>query len=302
MSVAEEKSELNRETRKFTTLNRQAVIRGVKRILRPIVPSFAKELIRKIRLHPYVFGKQRRSYFRNHPIYTLKRGADRRLDEFLDNGMLLLPAYHRTDCISEAREHLLKIAQRLKNNDIDKDWRPVIYQEDGIYRVYDIDKLCPLVGEIMNDSEILDLARRYLGNEMVRMANYLDYKPDIGIHDDTTVPHMDGWQSAVKVFTLFNDIGVDNAPTVYWSGTHKDGEWRRWMDYQNWKGSNYGSAGVCPPHILRDLCTKSGPPAIKKVTVLAPAGSVLLMDARGFHRASNLNAGYRLMTVLKFYI
>jgi hypothetical protein len=140
-----------------------------------------------------------------------------------------------------------------------------------------------------------------LGAPFRTVDNYVDYKPDF-VHDYTTIPHFDSWKSQVKIFTPLNEIGDANAPFVYWARTHRDLAWRRRFDYAMWSGDYVGSAGLVPPHVLRDQAVLGGPDAPRETIVTANAGDAIIADTRGIHRASDLRDGYRLQIVQKFNI
>ena len=111
--------------------------------------------------------------------------------------------------------------------------------------------------------------------------------------------HMDSWMSQIKIFTLLNDVNNFNAPMVYWKGSHKDHNWRRNIDYFKFIGDDFGSTGTFPPALVREQENDKNNP-LTEFSVLAPAGTVIIADVRGVHRASNLFKGYRLQIVQKF--
>jgi hypothetical protein len=55
-----------------------------------------------------------------------------------------------------------------------------------------------------------------------------------------------------------------------------------------------------PPHVLRDRTRLTSPDAFEEAEVTGKAGTVILADTRGAHRASNLREGYRLQIVQVF--
>lgn len=279
-----------------------SVVSSVKAVIRPVYSAiFSQPLVAEMRKSRPIFNRVRKRYFMDHPIQTKGNVSDPILGELLANGVAVLPQYFAGAQIKDIHHKALAAAKLVREGAAPPEWSTLVYPDDGIYRIRNIGEVVPESQLIINDERLLDITRRYLGYPIRGRSNYLDYKPDFGKHDDTTVPHMDSWMSQIKIFTLLNDVGPLSAPLVYWKRSHFDQEWRREIDYQHFRGAYFGSAGVCPPHVLRD---KSGGKTsdFEKLTVTGPAGTVVIADVRGLHRASNVFAGYRLEVVQKFTI
>jgi hypothetical protein len=278
------------------------VASSVKSSIRPFYSAITNQpIVAEMRKSRPVFNRLRKRYFANHPIQIRKNTTDAALAELLANGITVLPQYFDSAKIEGIHDKALAVAKLVREGNAPKGWTTLSYANDGIYRLYNIHEVVPEAKMVLDDQRLLDITREYLGYPIRGRANYLDYKPDFGKHDDTTMPHMDSWMSQIKIFTLLNDIDPLSAPLVYWKRSHFDQEWRREIDYQHFRASYFGSAGLCPPHVLRD---KSGEKSsdFEKVTVTGPAGTVVIADVRGIHRASNVFAGYRLEIAQKFTI
>lgn len=275
---------------------------SIKNVLRPSYIRLQQSRAgRSLRLSRFAFERKRSRYFAAHPVFKDHSDlADVTLRDFLDNGVVVLKEYFPRDYIAGLRREALEVARRTAAGEAPECWSTYAYPDDGIYRIRNIDEVLPAASRVIDDAYLNQLARGYLGFPIRGRGNYLDYKPDIGKHDDTTVPHMDSWISQVKIFTLLSDVTPLTAPLVYWKRSHLDWPWRRDFDFRFFQETSTGTAGVCPPSLLR---SQSGEAAeLEKFTVVAPAGSVVLADTRGFHRASNLFADYRLEIVQKFTV
>ena len=278
------------------------VVSSMKSAIRPLYSAIVNQpVVVGMRKSRSAFNRLRKRYFASHPIVTKRDAKDPALAELLANGVVVLPRYFDADKIKVIHDKCLAAAKLVREGSAPKEWSTVVYPNDGIYRLRDISDVVSECAIIVNDERLLDITHQYLGYPIRGRNNYLDYKPDFGKHDDTTMPHMDSWMSQIKIFTLLNDIDPLSAPLVYWKRSHFDREWRREIDYQHFKESYFGSAGLCPPHVLRD---KSGEKTseFEKITVTGPAGTVVIADVRGIHRASNVFAGYRLEIAQKFTI
>lgn len=276
--------------------------RTLKSAVRPLYSALMTQpAVAGIRKSRPVFNRVRKRYFANHPIEIHQNPNDPVLAELLGNGIVVLPQYFASAKIKEIHEKALAAAKLVRADNAPKEWTTLAYRGDGIYRLYNVADVIPESQIIIDDEYLLDVTSKYLGYPIRGRANYVDYKPDFGKHDDTTMPHMDSWMSQIKIFTLLNDVDSLSAPLVYWKRSHFDREWRREIDYQHFRASYFGSAGLCPPHVLRDKSDEKSS-EFEKITVTGPAGTVVIADVRGFHRASNVFAGYRLEVVQKFTI
>jgi hypothetical protein len=256
--------------------------------------------VQRLRKSRPVFNHKADRYFSIHPM-NQARSNDTVLNDLLDNGIVVLPAYFTADVIAPIHASCLDCAEHIRQGNPDPTWDTVVYEHDGIYRLRNVEGIVPAAKLIVQDEYLKSLALRYLGLPIRSATTYLDYKPDWGKHDDTTVPHMDSWMSQIKIFTLLSEVTPASAPMVYWKRSHLDRPWRREIDYSHFRETSFGSAGVCPPHMLRER-SNSATPELEKLTVVGPPGTVVVADVRGFHRASGVFADYRLEVVQKFTI
>ncbi len=256
--------------------------------------------VQRLRKSRRVFDGKAKRYFASHPMNRPRTG-DPILNDLLDNGVVVLPAHFAADAIAPIHATCLEYAERVRQGNPDPAWSSVIYDSDGIYRLRDIETIVPAAKLIVEDRYLRSLVPQYLGLPIRAVNTYLDYKPDWGKHDDTTVPHMDSWMSQIKIFTLLSEVTPASAPMVYWKRSHRDRPWRRDIDYAHFSESDIGSAGICPPHMLRDRSGQENS-ELEKVTIVGPPGTVVIADVRGFHRASSVFADYRLEVVQKFTV
>jgi hypothetical protein len=280
-----------------------SMLSTVKGALRPVYYDMgAARLVQRWRRRPAAFERERVAYMRNHVTVTNAAPTDPHLAALVSDGFVLIPALHDRVLIQQLHDRIYDIADRVRSGRHDKDWNTLTYQEDGIYRIREIEKVVPDARQILDHPMTNALVRSYLQTTNFRTTgNYVDFKPDL-VHDYTTVPHLDSWKSQLKIFTLLADVGEPNAPLVYFAKTHRDGSWRHHFDYTMWAGDYIGGGGVVPPHVLRDLHQSGDSNAPSEVMITAPAGSAIIADTRGVHRASNLRAGYRLQIVQKFTV
>lgn len=225
------------------------------------------------------FRREHASYFKRPRIAYGTVSCD-----LVTDGVTLIRRAYSIGSMEQRHTDALRIinAVRYRHDTTDA----VIYGDDGIYRKY-----IKQENQFPTQQWITDIALNHM-RHCKCVTKYLDYKPDI-THDYTTIPHFDSWKSQIKIFTLLSDVTEENAPFVYWKGTHLNQPWRYRFDEAIASGDDVGSAGLVPPHILRDL-------GFKPTVFTGKAGDVIIADTRGVHRASNLRSGYRLQIVEKF--
>lgn len=117
--------------------------------------------------------------------------------------------------------------------------------------------------------------------------------------------HMDTWKRRMKAFLYLNDVGAEQAPMRYVKGSHR-GWWRLPMEAtiaQMYGVDQSGYArpedfyiGCYWPHEVRRLSQAYG---LEEITCVGGAGTLIIFDARGLHRATALREGNR--TILMSY-
>src|ERR1700681_2019182 len=164
--------------------------------------------------------------FRPAPMKVKRNVQDPALAELFANGIVVLPKYFDGALIKTVHDKALAALEQVRGGGAPKEWNGMRFADDGVYRLLGIEQTVPETAAILTDPRLLTIAKDYLGYPIRETHAYLDYKPDFGKHDETTVPHMDSWMSQIKIFTLLNDIDPLSAPMVYWQRSHRDGEWR----------------------------------------------------------------------------
>lgn len=268
----------------------------LKSVLRP---AFSP-LLNYWRRRPFRFTREMDAYFRAHCTNAPSDSQDKNLLSLIENGFVVLSGYHDRSRIQLIHDKAYALLEQVRQGTPPRDARVLDYGEDGIYRLRDVEHHIPEAAAILNDKYLRSVLSGYLqASPVLAKSDYIDYKPDLK-HDYTSVLHMDSFKSQLKIFTLLSDVTERNAPLVYWSKTHRDGAWRRRFDYLYWLGDFVGTHGHVPITSLRELRESGGPEAPQEVKVTGPAGTVVIADTRGIHRASCLIDGYRLEMVQKF--
>jgi hypothetical protein len=114
-------------------------------------------------------------------------------------------------------------------------------------------------------------------------------------------PHIDTWKMRIKAFLFLEDVGQDNGPMIYYKGSHR-GLWRLPMEARvaSWYRTDpEGFAvpedyylGCFWPHEVQRLVDAYG---YRETICTGPAGTLLMFNGRGLHRATPLQSGRRLI-------
>lgn len=120
-------------------------------------------------------------------------------------------------------------------------------------------------------------------------------------------PHFDTWKRRMKAFLYLEDVDDSNGPMIYYKGSHR-GLWRLPMEAKiasQYRTSESGYAspssyyvGCFWPHEVQRLAAAHG---YREMTCTGAAGTLLMFNGRGLHRATPLRSGRRL-TLASYWI
>lgn len=166
------------------------------------------------------------------------------------------------------------------------------FSDYGVYKLLDVDKLAPVTAPFYENERIADLARAFVHGKARSYQKMAELRADVGVVNTADIPHFDDWKHRFKAFLYLNDVGEENAPFVYYKGTHRQGPWRLQREYEMFRDGPNGTFGHYFPHEM-DAITKAH--GIERVVCAAPAGTVVITDTRGIHSGSVLRSGRRLL-------
>jgi hypothetical protein len=181
-----------------------------------------------------------------------------------------------------------------------------LFPERGRFRFYLMHERVPATLAFRDHPVLVDLVQAYLGQNAQFIDLTLEMRrqpPDWDLALADLVPHTDNFLREIKIYLALDDITDDNGPMVYWTGTHRRGEWRKLPDYLTSLGGLFGEAHVFSDYTINQLMQRSPEFAdCRKVRCTLKAGSVFVCDARGLHRASYLNRGERWQLYSTYHV
>lgn len=166
--------------------------------------------------------------------------------------------------------------------------KPAHDKQYGVYRLWDIDKVCPSTRALFEHPDIMSLAKAYVSCNVVSYNRMAELRPDPGRVSIADHPHLDDWRMRFKSFLYLTDVGPKQAPFTYFIGSHRPAPWRSAIEARYYRTG--ADAGYLTqeeqPNIL---------PKYEEKAFTAPAGTIILADLRGIHRGTPLIEGRRVL-------
>jgi len=157
--------------------------------------------------------------------------------------------------------------------------------DQGVRRLYHVDKLLPELSEFRNDAFALDIVRAYY--RVPFNPAMLIFQHNTRSNHDTRYYHVDGFSREFKAFLYLDDVDEGNGPFTYIPGTHR-AHVRRLR--KQLRGGGDGS----PTSFHADEVEGA---LQREVKITGPAGTLILADVRGLHRGSPQRDGSRSVLV-----
>ncbi len=159
--------------------------------------------------------------------------------------------------------------------------------------------------EFFNSQLLGDIAKAYIGNDVISLRRSIEWRRTKGqVIACDRMYHMDTWKHRLKAFLYLHDVGMDEAPMIYLKGSH-EGAWRLPMEARidaRYKTNDRGYAaspdlafiGCYWPYEVNEFKTLYG---LQDVICTGPAGTLIIFDSRGLHRATELKCPYRKLLI-----
>ncbi|MFD5514149.1 phytanoyl-CoA dioxygenase family protein [Streptomyces sp. NPDC127051] len=167
----------------------------------------------------------------------------------------------------------------------------------------------PGLKTFFGDPRLRSIAQSYVSREAIPLRQTIGLKVakgDIGSSEMNY--HMDTWKMRLKAFLFLHDVTATEAPLCYLKGSHK-GAWRLWTEarinrYYEVDEKGYAASkeryhlSAFWPHEVRQLITDYD---YEEVLCTGSAGTVVLFDGRGLHRATPL-VGERRLILTSYWV
>jgi hypothetical protein len=195
-----------------------------------------------------------------------------------------------------SRERALEIGRALEQeleDGVDRDYDSGAYlrfwddraYDQGVRRLYHVDKLMPELGEFRRDPFVLDTVNAYY--RVPFHPAMLMFQHNTRSNHDTRYYHVDGFIREFKSFLYLDDVDEANGPFTYIPGTHRSHALRLRKQLR-------GNGEASPTSFHADEIEGA---LDREVQITGPAGTLILADVRGLHRGSPQSAGSRSVLV-----
>ena len=244
------------------------------------------------------FVKELEQHFIAHPAVPprLPENQDR-VDTLLEDGILFLRNYVPAETMQKLVEKVGWVPAALRDGGLERLPAGSKMGEPawGLYRVYDVDQMFPEARLLIDDPVIQDIVNAYLAGHAVHSRTCIELRDTPGDEEALTehlMPHFDNYYREIKVWLLMCDVTMTNGPMRFYSKTHKFGHWRNLQEYLFYTGGLYRQAVVVHPYAIR-MFRESSPEwaGVQRVYCTGSAGTVIIADTRGLHRAWPLVPG-----------
>jgi phytanoyl-CoA dioxygenase PhyH len=205
------------------------------------------------------------------------------------DGMVLIPDFLDADTIATMRRAVPEESDFVISEEGD---RALFYHDAG-----EIEAFAPFFEHPI----LRETARGCISADAIPLRQEVCLKV---VHGDVLCfeqfPHMDTWKMRMKAFLYLEDVDQDNGAMVYYKGSHR-GLWRLPMEARiaNWyRIDSEGFAvpedyylGCFWPHEVQRLAEAH---SYCETVCAGSAGTLLMFNGRGLHRATPLHSGRRL--------
>jgi len=236
-------------------------------------------------------------------LHYKKYGVDSSLTKYKDelktlekDGIVVLPDFFSKEVVAKINDEIKTTMFDLYEDKYTGENKNYRFEEFGVYRLLEIDKLSPTSKQFFELDIVNELAKAFVSKEVVSYQRMAELKPSVGHFSVADNWHFDDWKHRFKAFLYLNDVSDDEAPFVYLKGSHNPNiKWRERKEKEYYLyGKNQGSYGYFCPAEVDYIAKKYNH---EEIVCNAKAGSVVIADTRGLHRGSVLRDNHRLVLV-----
>jgi hypothetical protein len=161
--------------------------------------------------------------------------------------------------------------------------------DDGVRRLYHLDKMFPEFVEYRFNPRILRIASEYYRHPFY--SGVLTFQHNVQTNRNTRRYHVDAFSKEFKSFLYLDNVTIDNGPFTYIRGSNRS----RWIRLKKHLTGNVNDAATSFYDEDLKNCIHN------EVKICAKAGTMILADVRGIHRGSPQVEGCRSVIVNYLY-
>ncbi len=264
---------------------------GLKKFSQKLNDTFSNFFISKflLKISLFFWGRSYNKYWSNIKSDINLTDLKRPFKDLKDNGYAKIENYFTQSQLQSLTNELKKI-KGLHNGKFKGDDFYMNLPDDGIC-AYGITPLLENCYSLFTkDKSFLNLAKALYGQQMKLTGSSFLCKYGKDKIDTSNTPHWDDWRIRLKIFLFLEDVNMENAPMIYFKGTHKTKNkvtWRLQKDFTSVFLPYEASAGGAwwPVRSLDP----------KKIYFTGKKGTCYIFDATGIHAGTQLTSGKRVM-------
>ncbi len=180
---------------------------------------------------------------------------------------------------------------------------PAIVERNARYLLIGPQERLPSTRVFFDHPLVTGVARAYLSSRAVLDRPAVQLKVDVGAPCIVDFFHIDEWRHLVSAFLFLTEVGEDEAPMIYLKGSHRQSLWRLAKEreffryYERRPDGAYANdesayCGCFLPPEARRIRDRHG---YAPLLCTSRAGTLMLFDNRGLHRATPLLRNRRLL-------
>lgn len=215
------------------------------------------------------------------------------LEEFQREGITIIPNFLNRETINLMRNNIPSIEKFEESPEGDK---ALFYRNAHMLPEFQIFFENPL---------IKSLIRSHIGDKAIPIRQIIEWRRTFGqVLAFDRMFHMDTWKHRVKAFLYLHDVNESDAPLTYLKRSQR-GAWRLPMEAkinQHYQINSQGYAlneetafvGCYWPYEVEQLKRTYG---FSELICTGQAGTLIIFDARGLHKANVLYNEYRQVLI-----
>jgi hypothetical protein len=192
------------------------------------------------------------------------------------DGYVVVPSFWPHERALEMKTRLEAFLAEGKSKDFESGaylrFRDNVTYDEGVRRLYHVDKEVPDLAEFRNDPMIGRIVEAYYGHPY--HSGVLMYQYNTKSNANTRYHHVDAFSKEFKAFLYLDDVDEGNGPFAYIPGTQR-AHLRRIVKQLREGSSATGFTN-------EELKGSIG----REVKLVGEAGTLILADVRGFHRGT----------------
>ncbi len=214
------------------------------------------------------------------------------LDALVKDGVIVIENYVSKEICESIISELHEASEQVLEGTY-KGAQTKVHIKEKSFRIGEVDKVSETAKQkFFDDKLISEIAKAYVSEAAFSYRREADYKLEAGNLLSSDLPHFDDWRHRFKAFLYLTDVGADNAPFVYYKGSHEQHPWKHkyHLEYEiDGEGGRYG-------HFfwqeMEEIKEKRN---YEEFVCTGKAGTLILADFRGIHKGTTLKSGKRIL-------